>query len=449
MLNSNVINLSIHQYPVTNRLALRSGLLAFNGDDYRLVDDYTRLLGFDSKFQRAKVLVNFHLTSMTLLLLDALLALGAQVYFTSMNPLVVHDVSMGEYDALTPLQNSGIPHAIGDASLASWHSLSWDVMIDSGGCLYQLVASGQLRSPSKGIIDFAKTPYPEVIALPVIDVDGADITARATEEAGKSFIRALAHVWVQEKIVESNSKQKRSLFARMAFRDVFKKRFVIVGLGRLGRHVARALLQAGLLPHNLVMVDKHRGMLQQARQLFPLSDSVLLYQGDNPVEILEERLNGAFCVIACTGTTHAMASWPESLFDNVNYLCNMGADHEWHPSMPASRFLGGVTHPLNFILATPISPAMFSLMTYTLLRSSEYALDRRMPLPAGVLPLPPLLEKQIAHSWLTHRSQYALSYRADYLAGIDQAVEDLMATLSQSSDFKLNRQKLLEEFGCC
>jgi|GEM_PF-1759903 len=452
---SNVIKLSAHQYPTIDRLALRVGLLGFHGDDCRLIDEYSQLSSHWSVFRGAKILVHSHLTSMTLLLLDALLNMGAQIYFAVSPPLVVHDHAMGDYDALSPLKRSGIPHHIGDLEHLPWTSVKWDLMLDCGGMLYQHTQSGLLMLPKKGIVELSNTLYPASLNTSVMHLDRCEAKRLEVAEAGEGFVRAMAHTWVKEVLALGDGHHSHVTddhVRELHFGDVFQGRFVVFGFGRLGKSVAYGLLRAGLQPHKLLIVDKHRGVIRQARQLLPLSESVVLRSPEEAQDVLSGRLSDVFCAIACTGVKGALASLPLSLFESVTHFSNMGTHNEWHESIPNSRFLSGVRHPLNFILATPTSPAVSALLMYTVIRSAEYALNRQHGLPAGMLPLPPFLEQEIADSWIMHRKRYGMPRQSHYLDQMDQAVNQLIRLLTQPGSQEVSKKPfsqaaLLRHFG--
>lgn len=454
---SNVIKLSVHQYPTIDRLALRVGLLGFHGDDCRLIDEYSQSGCHWSVFRGAKILVHSHLTCVTLLLLDALLNMGAQVYCVVSPSLVTHGPAMGDYDASTPLKLSGIPCHIGSLDSVPWTSMTWDLMLDCGGMLYQQTQSGLLHLPKKGIVELSNTLYPVSLNTSVMHLDRCEAKRLEVAEAGEGFVRAMAHAWVKDVLAldERNASSLINEASRdLHFGDVFQGRFVVFGFGRLGKSVAYGLLRAGLQPHKLLIVDKHRGVIRQARQLLPLSESVVLRSADGASDVLGSRLSDVFCAIACTGVKDALAAIPLTLFDSVAHFSNMGTHNEWHESIPAHRFLSGVKYPLNFVLATPTTPAVSALLMYTVIRLAEYALNRQHGLPSGMLPLPPFLEQEITDSWVMHRKRYGVPRQLHYLDQMDQAVSQVIRLLARSSSASHEMSKkpfsqaaLLRHFG--
>lgn len=114
---------------------------------------------------------------------------------------------------------------------------------------------------------------------------------------------------------------------------------VVFGGGKVGSGVAAACSAQGA---EVTVVDPTQT---------PLPPGVTRISPDEP-EFVESALATAWCVVAATGRTAALAPWTDALLASGALLANMGATDEFGSTIPAEAVLHGKV-AVNFALDEP------------------------------------------------------------------------------------------------
>lgn len=373
-------------------------------------------------FAGKKVLLNAHLTLITLTMVHALWIAGAEVDVTAIHPLVVHGPERERFDTVTPLKEAGVCYYPDGAIPKDKRVNYYDVTFDCGAGLVGLVI------PKQGSVEFTKTDYRvyEKIAYPVLDVGSSKSKKVETHfGTGDGLVRAL--IYYVENYVHSVKQRLQQIEAALKtdmqpaertalIREIqmlklslssivpsslfTEHKFVIFGYGKVGRGIAAALEGAGVSKSNIVVVDVAEAPIWHAKKDGFINTIYFNKQRDpSAINKIQFALANAFCAISATGIANVISdTFPKEFFDKVAIKVNMGTYDEFGRSFNEYEVLFN-KKPVNFILPDPTAVVYLDPVFKILLKSGELLLTSR--LTAGVHSIPEQLDKAVRLEWST------------------------------------------------
>lgn len=332
----------------------------------------TLLYELGSKWQREEklkgktVLLNGHMTWATLPMIYVLLSAGAEVDTSAIGDLVVHD------EIRKVLRGVGVAFYEGEVpkDKAKDH---YDVVYDCGAGVLNKV------QPKMGSVELTRT-NPDLynnISHPVINADDSSVKVVETGLAtGDGCVRAIKLLYDDQK--KQNIQRAKELLRGLdsltsllgnleeglgerLLNDVHGKlscsaesRYVVIGYGKVGRGVCRALTQADVKKENITVVDVSQTALLRASQFGGHQTIKLVRDNERSVPLIRDSIQKADFVITATGIAGVVSSilGPEDFPKRVGKI-NMGTHDEWGDRFPESGFLGGAKSPINFQLCFP------------------------------------------------------------------------------------------------
>lgn len=259
--------------------------------------------------------------------------------------------------ALQWLQRIGVP--VVDAAVKNL-PITVDVITDCAG-------SFRRHTPRLGVVELTRSgaQYYQNSSLPAVLVDDSVCkTFETVQGTGDGFVRAMK---------------------QLGYRDFAGKRVLLLGCGKVGSGIAKAVLATGAQLQVVECAEK-AGNIPAGAQWVDMK---------HPSQV-QKALQESWCVVTATGVKNALEAigGAETVLNNPQLiLANMGVENEYGSSIPVERILNGC-QPLNFILEEPtrmrfIDPTM-ALDNYCAL------LVAQGKSPAGLHPAPREMDLQVA-----------------------------------------------------
>ena len=349
-----------------------------------------------------RVLVNVHLTRITLALITALLRSGARVEVTASPELVIHQ------NALQALLAAKIPFlaAIPDEKKRGYY----DIVYDCGAGMKGIVSND-------GMAELTQTS-PEIyntMLFPVITVDSSKTKAIETGlGTGDSFVRVIHHL-VRQSIAAlvlnwkalDDSSPHHSLYLTTLLNLInvdqlfSKNKFMIFGFGKVGKGIISALENAGVLKKNIFVVDiSPEAYMEAMKQGY----SGLLLNGCDPgsIEKIKKVLMGIWAVVTATGVEGAISQhFSQSDFDHVAVLANMSTKDDFGFRFSSKRILHG-KKLANFMLDAPTEVKYLDAIFALFLMAGEELLTNPV-LKNGLNTISPALDQAVLTNWFNQQ----------------------------------------------
>lgn len=352
-------------------------------------------------FSEKKVLVNAHLTLITLDLVRLLIAAGAEVHVTASKDLAVHE------NTTVPLVNANIPLYLNAEIPESLRNGYFDVVFDCGAGMLNLI------TPNIGMVELTHTAPSlyDGITFPVVTVDTSRTKKlETTLGTGDALVRVLVGraemafmTALQGFISVSDDKlfdmqQQKNLFLTMiemvTMNGWIENGYLIVGYGKVGQGIVGALRNAGVSHDRIfiaeVDVDKAVDAQREGYKTFDIADPVEL-------ALLKGQLSCIGYVITATGVSGAISRYfsPED-FDPKITLINMGTPDEYGENFPPARVLNE-KKAANFMLAYPTQVKYLDPIFSILAQAAESLILRN--LNSGLQGVSPETDSQVLRKW--------------------------------------------------
>ncbi len=354
------------------------------------------------------VLVNVHLTRITLALITALLESGARVEVTVSPELVTHQ------NTLQALLAAKIPFysTIPDDKKKNYYHI-----------VYDCCAGMNEMIPIHGMVKLTKTDSVlyQHMTFPVITVDSSQTKAIETGlGTGDSLVRVIHHLARQSiAALVLNGKNLPDLYLTTLLSLInvdqlfLKNKFMIFGFGKVGKGIASALESAGVPKKNIFIVDiSPEAYLEAMKQGY--SGLLLNDRVPESIEKIKKMLPKMWAVIAATGVEGAISRhFSQSDFDRVALLANMSTGDDFGLCFTADRILNG-KKPANFVLDYP-TEVMYLDAIFTLFLKAGEELLQNKNLKKGLNLIAPELEQAVLTDWLTHHGDSVWRHRAGRL----------------------------------
>jgi adenosylhomocysteinase len=357
------------------------------------------------------VLINVHLTRITLALVTALLKSGAQVEVTVSPELVTHQ------NALQPLLAAKIPFY---ASLPEEKKQGYyDIIYDCGAGMKAMIAND-------GMVELTQT-HPRLyqhLTFPVITVDGSKTKVIETGlGTGDSFVRVIHHLARQaittlalnwKNLLHQNTAHPSllltTLLSLVNVDQLFSQnKFMIFGFGKVGKGIASALESAGTPKQNIMVVDiSPEAYLEAMKQGY----SGLLLESRRPDSIQEIKkiLPAMWAVVTATGVEGAISHYfSQSDFDHVPLLANISTGDDFGFRFARERILNH-KKPINFMLDYP-TEVMYLDAIFTLFLQAGEELLINKTLKKGLNPISSQLDQAVLTAWITHHGDRIWRHR--------------------------------------
>lgn len=370
-------------------------------------------------FENKKILINFHLTSITLVLIRLLLVAGAQIVVTNTTSLVVHDLT------LKVIKKSCVEFYYQEDLPKYYLSHYFDLVLDCGGELLKTV------TPKIGMVELTKvsSDHYRNISFPVVTVDGSMVKKIEVEfGTGNSIIRFFIDYVTNicseiKKDFISNSKFSDFYFLSGCLSvDVFfkTKKFLVFGYGKVGKGIVDALKHMGVIAKNICVVEQCFDLCREARL-----DGCLVFHLANAqrTEVINNALTSSYVAITATGVENAVSNYFEAEdFDHIPLLINMGTYDEYGYKFPADRIINN-KKPADFLLKYPTEISYLDPVFALLLRSAEELCVRDYP--PGLHNALEHLDRDISLSWSRSHHNEHISLLNQYKKRFDSFVTDI------------------------
>jgi adenosylhomocysteinase len=361
------------------------------------------------------VLVNVHLTRITLALIAALLKSGAQVEVTVSPELVIHQ------NALQPLLAAGIPFLpiIPDEKKKYYY----DVIYDCGAGMRDLI-------PNHGMVELTQTHSVlyRYMTFPVMTVDSSQTKVIETGlGTGDSFVRVIHHLARQSitalvlswknRFLQNIPHQALYLTTLLSLVNVgqlfSQNKFMIFGFGKVGKGIASALESAGAPKKHIVIVDISPEAYLEARKQsysgFLLDDCI-----PESIQKIKAILPDMWAVVTATGVEGAISQhFSASDFDRVAVLANMSTKDDFGSRFAGDRVLNG-KKPANFMLDTP-TEVLYLDAIFTLFLKAGEELIKNKALKNGLNPIDSAIDQAVLADWIAYHGDGIWRHRLGQL----------------------------------
>ncbi len=360
------------------------------------------------------ILVNIHLTRITLALITALLESGAWVEVTVSPELVIHQ------NTLQPLLAAQIPFysTIPDEKKQNYY----DIVYDCCAGMNEII-------PNNGMVKLTKTDPAlyQHTTFPIITVDSSQTKEIETGlGTGDSFVRVIHHLAQQS--IAAMVLNWKNLTTHMTYPSLYlttllslinvdqlflRNKFMIFGFGKVGKGIASALESAGVPKKNIFMVDiSSEAYLDAMKQGY----SGLLLDTHHPetIQRIKKILPEIWAVVTATGIEGAISRhFSQSDFDRVALLVNMSTGDDFGSRFTQERILNG-KKPANFMLDFP-TMVMYLDPIFTLFLKAGEALLKNSTLKPGLNPIAPEIDQAVLADWMNHHGNEIWRHRSGRL----------------------------------
>ena len=376
-----------------------------------------------------KVLLNLHLTRITLALIDILLKSKAQVEITVLPELVKHD------NAQQSLMASGIPFL---AEIPEHKKNGYyDIIYDCGAGMRQLI-------PRLGMVELTQT-HPKLyenMHFPVITVDNSLTKSIETGlGTGDSLVRlinqlarqSMTALMSQAVLPGSNTDLLHFpiLLSMLSTAQLFSHhQFMIFGYGKVGKGIVNALESAGTPRKNIFIVEASIEIYLHAMKngytgLLLNKDSNI----HNNVQKIRSILPQIWAVITATGQAGVLSHYfSQSDCDLVPLLINMGTFDEFGANFSPKRILNH-KKPANFMLEYPTEVIYLDPIFSLFLQGGEELLVNPT-LSKGLNNISPQRDHAVLSDWLAQHDGNIWRHRQD-----QQETDSLIQNLCRNSIF--------------
>jgi hypothetical protein len=365
---------------------------------HQLEQDWAQRMPLKGKI----VLINVHLTRITLALVTALLKSGAQVEVTVSPELVTHQ------NALQSLLAAKIPFypTLPDEKKQGYYH----IVYDCGAGMKEIIAHD-------GMVELTQT-HPALyqhLTFPVITVDSSKTKVIETGlGTGDSFVRVIHHLVRQSiatlvlnwknlihKNIPNQALYLTTLLSLVNVDQLFSQnQFMIFGFGKVGKGIASALESAGTPKKNIFVVDiSPEAYMDAIKQGY--SGVLLEDRKQETIEKIKKVLPQMWAVVTATGVEGAISRYfSQSDFDRVAILANMSTGDDFGAHFTAGRILNR-KKPANFMLDYP-TEVMYLEAIFTLFLKAGEELLVNKSLKKGLNAIAPELDQTILADWITH-----------------------------------------------
>jgi adenosylhomocysteinase len=188
-----------------------------------------------------------------------------------------------------------------------------------------------------------------------------------------------------------------SSFKKIITEELYNKKFVIFGYGKVGRGIAFSLLK---FTDKITVID-----ISEAQRNSAQKKGIYSISPENIADI-KAALKDAFCVITATGVTHLITEYYE--LDKEDFgkalLTNMGGTDEYGNNFAAQDVLFG-KKTFNFMSETPTPLEYLDPVFYC--HNMGIDLMLKYPYENGYYPFPSEIALKVIEEWKkTHGKEY-------------------------------------------
>lgn len=373
-------------------------------------------------FSGMKVLMNVHMTLITLTMIRMLIRAGAEVEATASDYLVTHA------NAVEPLLAAKIKFYPNGNVPKEKETDYYDVVFDCGAGMLNKIR------PTKGMVELTRTDPKiyEDISFPVITVDnsstkeietrygtGDGLVRVLTEQVSKSLmcLPSALIVFSAQPVNYSQPQaldflKYQTLLAIIRPESIFDKKYMIFGYGKVGKGIALGLLSAGVPENHICIVDtsyKVTVEIDRKYQVFLLDTNDSTSVASVKDAIVKERI---FAVITATGVENAISKFftPKD-FETVPYRINMGTPDEFGAQF-TTEMVFNAKKPANFSLDFPTSVMYLDPIFKLYLKAGENLLVPQHTQQRGLQDVDKAIDTSVIRKWHTHHKENVWSHKA-------------------------------------
>jgi|SRR3989339_1918339 len=342
-------------------------------------------------FKNRKVLLNCHLTLVTLIMLDLLQLAGAEISAIGTSELTIHD------DIVDVIKKSGITYLMEETLLEKQKNKYFDILFDCGAGLLNIIY------PKYGTAELTHC-YGKSYAnasYPIINVDDTFIKEIETHYGtGDGFVRAFKHL-IEGTIKFVNVHGTYNVLTIKNDPFYRNKKFILFGFGKVGSGIIWGLKRAGVTNENIYIVDLSPVACKKAEEMnIPY---IQLTHDKATLEKIKQETKDAYCIITATGIENAVSNYfgPEDFSENL-YLANMGTPDEFGDKFSESRVMNR-KKAVNFAIQYPTKVKYLDPIFQSLLISGELLITEKL-LP-GLNRFPIDIDKSILEKWQFHHQK--------------------------------------------
>lgn len=414
-------------------------------------------------FANRKILINGHMTLITLAQIKLLISAGAEVEVAATPELVAHQ------NAVDAILEAGLAfYRCQEGELSSEmipedkRKNYYDIVYDCGAGMLNVV------TPKVGMVElthtdpalYTNTPFP------VITVDNSETKHLETGfGTGDSLVRVLMReseislmTALRSFVAADGDKlfetpQKRNGFiAMLTMINMYQwlgAKHMIFGYGKVGKGIANALKHAGVSENNIYIVEvgadaylqlKKDGFTNGFRLDKPTEKAkILALLKDN-----DGKRNNVQFVITATGVANAISRYFElSDFADVPMLINMGTPDEFGSKFSKDRVLND-KQPANFMLSFPTEVRYLDPI-FCIWAHGGRELVNQTRLANGLSNIRPSVDAMILDKWMERYPDFW----APPQARLEEELRDIGVAIrgGDSSVARVSFSALLNKFG--
>lgn len=358
-----------------------------------------------------KILVNVHLTRISLALVTALLKSEACLEITVSPELVIHQ------NALQALLSAQIPFysTIPEEKKHGYY----DIVYDCGAGMKGLI-------PNKGKAELTQTHSKlyQNLNFPAITVDCSKTKVIETGlGTGDSLVRVIHHLARQSvaalvlhwKNLLDSCTPYSALYLTMLLSLVnadqlfSQHKFMLFGFGKVGRGIASALESAGAPQKNIFVVEIFPEAYMDAMKQ-GYSGLLLEDRNQESVAKIKKVISDMWAVVTATGVDGVISQYfSQSDFDNVALLVNMSTGDDFGSRFAADRILNG-KKPANFMLDYPTEVMYLDPVFALFLKAGEELLNNKNLKP-GLNTIAEEIDQSVLKDWITLHGESVWRHR--------------------------------------
>ena len=358
-----------------------------------------------------KVLLNGHLTLITLKLIRILMLAGAEVDVTATPVLATHE------NAVNPIREAQLEYYEDGNIPLERRKQYYDVVYDCGAGMLDTVV------PRIGMVELTHTDPKlyENISFPVITVDNSRTKEIETfYGTGDALVRVLTNgveqiintiksplflaACANMKVSEASHPPEvlsKFCFGSMNIRNLFDRKYMVFGYGKVGKGIAAALRNSQVPAENIFVVEVSEAAYNEAQkegyQALRIDASTEASLAKS-LAVIKEKLWGVYAAVTATGVEGAISTYfSEKDFEQVPLLINMGTPDEFGGGFSAERVLNN-KKPANFMLDRP-TEIQYLDPIFDLLAEAIMELLRRLKLKAGLQAVSSKTDEAILNKW--------------------------------------------------
>lgn len=339
----------------------------------------TNLMGAWSNnppFQQKKILINLHITLSSLLLVEAFLKSGAELYVTCTEQLVCH----------SPVKEilSKMGCFVNPEQLSQFPQDHFDVILDCGAYL------ADVFKPRFGFVELTQVNPKryDKYDTRILNIDSSFVKQIETcFGTGNGFVRAIKVVCNEMSL------------------DFMQLCFLIFGFGKVGKGIYNCLHKAGIPKEQLIVAEISLSCINATKD-----QDIKIFDLKSEKQALLRLIQSGDvdCAVTATGIVDTISKhFNHDDFRQVKILSNMGTDDEWGSAFSHDHVYYA-KRPINFMLEHPTLIKYLDPI-FTLYALAVEELITSVGRETKKIFYPSMdLQQRVLSTWLDQNSEYSV-----------------------------------------